>query len=73
MLWSFSRDHGMPFSFLWSRVNRYFGIPVNAVRPGKPSFGSHVMIAATGSCLIADFRRACEAGVWQGDVIGTHP
>eukprot|EP00891_Asterochloris_glomerata_P001109 jgi/Astpho2/1109/e_gw1.00020.5.1_t len=31
MLWSFSRDHGMPFSFLWSRVNRYFGIPVNAV------------------------------------------
>eukprot|EP00891_Asterochloris_glomerata_P002201 jgi/Astpho2/2201/Aster-03190 len=31
MLWSFSRDGGMPFSFLWSRVNKFFGIPVNAV------------------------------------------
>ena len=31
MLWSFSRDGGMPFSFLWSKVNKFFGIPVNAV------------------------------------------
>lgn len=55
MLWSFSRDHGMPFSFLWSRVNRYFGIPVNAVRPGMPSFSSTFAVAAAGSCHSADF------------------
>ena len=71
MLWSFSRDHGMPFSFLWARVNHYFGIPVNAVRPGTPSFSSFLLIAATGMCLNADFRRAREAVMLHSSVSGT--
>ena len=71
MLWSFSRDHGMPFSFLWARVNHYFGIPVNAVRPRMPSFSSFSLVAATGMCLNADFRRVCEAAMLHNSVSGT--
>jgi len=31
MCWSFARDHGLPFSHIWSRVNPRVGVPVNAV------------------------------------------
>ena len=31
MCWSFARDHGLPFSHIWARVNTRFGVPVNAV------------------------------------------
>ena len=31
MCWSFARDHGLPFSRLWSHVNPRVGVPVNAV------------------------------------------
>lgn len=31
MLWSFSRDGGMPFSSVWAKVNGGLGVPVNAV------------------------------------------
>ena len=31
MCWSFSRDHGLPFSKVWAYINPYVGVPVNAV------------------------------------------
>ena len=31
MCWSFARDHGLPFSRIWSHVNPRVGVPVNAV------------------------------------------
>lgn len=44
MLWSFSRDGGVPGYTLWSSVNKYTGTPINA---GEYRMSSELLLEAS--------------------------
>lgn len=68
MLWSFSRDRGVPGHRLWSSVNRLTGTPINAVWAmvifafilGLPMLNSTVAFSAVVSISTIGLYISCE-------------
>ena len=55
MLWSFSRDGGVPGYKLWSSVNKFTGTPINA---GEHQYCSQLCLSALG------FSISCKTHSW---------